>query len=202
MKVRFAPDFYILHFTFYILKTYVLLAPGFEIAEATLPIDILRRARIDVVTVSINNEAIVPASNGVKVVADQMIGATDFADGDMLFLPGGMPGSLNLRDSKEVAAVISQYAEAGKWLAAVCAAPMVYGLMGLLEGHRATCYPGFEKDLLGAIPVKETCVRDGQFITGCGAGAGFALGREMAAVLVGEDTANAVLRQMMFEVYA
>lgn len=184
------------------MKTYVLLAPGFEIAEATLPIDILKRARIDVVTVSVNNDPIVPASNGVKVVADQLIESSDFSDGDMLFLPGGMPGSNNLRDSKEVAAVIRQYAQEGKWLAAVCAAPMVYGLMGLLEGHRATCYPGFEKDLLGATPVQETCVRDGQFITGCGAGAGFALGREMAAVLVGEDAANAVLRQMMFQVYA
>ena len=184
------------------MKTYVLLAPGFEIAEATLPIDILRRARIEVTTVSINNETIVPASNGVKVVADQLLSATDFSDGDMLFLPGGMPGSINLRDSAEVAAVIRQFAEAGKFLAAVCAAPMVYGLMGLLEGHRATCYPGFEKDLLGATHVKETAVRDGQFITGCGAGAGFALGREMVAALVGEDTADAVLRQMMFQVYA
>lgn len=183
------------------MKTYVLLATGFEIAEATLPIDILKRARVEVVTVSVDNEPVVAASNGVRIVADQALSATDFSDADMLFLPGGMPGSINLRDSQEVAAVIRQFAADGKWLAAVCAAPMVYGLMGLLEGRRATCYPGFEKDLLGATPVKETCVRDGQFITGCGAGAGFALGREMAAVLVGEDTADAVLRQMMFEVY-
>lgn len=184
------------------MKVYVLLAPGFEIAEATLPIDILKRARIEVVTVSINDEAIVPASNGVKVVADQLIAATDFSDGQMLFLPGGMPGSINLRDSEAVAKVIREFAADGRWLAAVCAAPMVYGLMGLLEGHRATCYPGFEKDLLGATPVKETAVGDGQFITGCGAGAGFALGREMVVALVGEETADAVLRQMMFQVYA
>lgn len=184
------------------MKTYVLLAPGFEIAEATLPIDIMRRARIEVVTVSISSESIVSASNGVKVVADQLMAETDFQDGDMLFLPGGMPGSNNLRDSSAVASVIRQYAEAGKFLAAVCAAPMVYGLMGLLDGHRATCYPGFEKDLLGATHVKQTAVRDGQFITGCGAGAGFALGREMVAALVGEETADAVLRQMMFQVYA
>lgn len=183
------------------MKTYVLLAPGFEIAEATLPIDILRRARVEVVTVSVSNDPVVPASNGVKVVADQLFNATDFSDGDMLFLPGGMPGSLNLRDSKEVAEVIREYDSQHKWLAAVCAAPMVYGLMGLLNGRRATCYPGFEKDLLGATPVKETSVRDGHFITGCGAGAGFALGRDMAAALVGDDTADAVLRQMMFQVY-
>lgn len=183
------------------MKTYVLLAPGFEIAEATLPIDILKRARVEVETVSISDDLIVAASNGVKVVADRLLKDGGLEDGDMLFLPGGMPGSLNLRDSEPVATLINQYAEAGKWLAAVCAAPMVYGLMGLLNGEKATCYPGFEKDLLGAEHQKKTCVRSGQFITGCGAGAGFALGREMAAVLVGEDTADAVLRQMMFQVY-
>lgn len=183
------------------MKTYVLLAPGFEIAEATLPIDILKRARVEVETVSISDDPVVAASNGVKVVADRLLKDGGLENGDMLFLPGGMPGSLNLRDSEPVAAVINQYAEAGKWLAAVCAAPMVYGLMGLLNGEKATCYPGFEKDLLGAEPQKKTCVRSGQFITGCGAGAGFALGREMAAVLVGEETADAVLRQMMYQVY-
>ena len=184
------------------MKVYVALAEGFEIAEATLPIDILKRARVEVQTVSISGNAVVAASNGVKVVADLLLAEADLSDGDMLFLPGGMPGSLNLAASEPLAEVIRQYASEGRWLAAVCAAPMVYGRMGLLEGHKATCYPGFEKDLLGATPLKQTCVRDGQFITGCGAGAGFSLGREMAAVLVGEETADAVLRQMMFQVYA
>lgn len=183
------------------MKVYVMLATGFEIAEAMVPIDILKRARIEAVTVSVENLDVVAASNGVRVVPDLKIADADLSDGDMLFLPGGMPGSINLRDNVAVAQVITQYHEAGKWLAAVCAAPMVYGLMGLLNGEKATCFPGFEKDLLGAEPQKKTVVRSGKFITGCGAGAGFALGREMAAALVGEDTGNAVLRQMMFEVY-
>ena len=183
------------------MKVYILLAQGFEIAEAMLPLDILRRARVEVCTVSIGQEHTVTASNGTPVVADKLLKDSDLSDGDMLFLPGGMPGSNNLRDSEAVANVIRAYDAAGKWLAAVCAAPMVFGLMGLLKGHEATCFPGFEKDLLGATPVKKTCVRSGHFITGCGAGAGFALGREMAAVLVGEDTADAVLRKMMFQVY-
>lgn len=183
------------------MKVYVALAEGFEIAEATLPIDILKRARIEVQTVSISENSVVKASNGIQVVADSLLSKTDLSDGDMLFLPGGMPGSLNLAASESLAVVIHQFVADGKWLAAVCAAPMVYGKMGLLEGLHATCYPGFEKDLLGAIPEKKTCVLDGQFITGCGAGAGFALGRQMAAVLVGDDTADAVLRQMMFQVY-
>lgn len=183
------------------MKVYILLAQGFEIAEAMLPLDILRRARVEVCTVSIGQEHTVTASNGMPVVADKLLKDSDLSDGDMLFLPGGMPGSNNLRDSEAVANVIRAYDAAGKWLAAVCAAPMVFGLMGLLKGEEATCFPGFEKDLLGATPVKKTCVRSGHFITGCGAGAGFALGREMAAVLVGEDTADAVLRKMMFQVY-
>lgn len=183
------------------MKAYVALAPGFEIAEATLPIDILKRARVEVVTVSVSGEEIVPASNGVRVVADMPLADNTLSDGDLLFLPGGMPGSLNLEKSEPLATVIRQYVQDGKWLAAVCAAPMVYGKMGLLNGLRATCYPGFEQDLLGATLCKETCVKDGQFITGCGAGAGFAIGRQMVAVLVGEETADAVLRQMMFNVY-
>ena len=179
-----------------------MLAPGFEIVEATLPIDILKRARVEVKTVSIMPDAVVPASNSVQVVADLLLQDADLSDGDMLFLPGGMPGSINLSQCEPLADVIRQYAESGKWLAAICAAPFIYGQMGLLKGLRATCYPGFEKDLLGATPVKETCVRDGQFITGCGAGAAFALGHEMVSVLVSPATADAVLRQMMYQVYA
>lgn len=183
------------------MKVYVMLSEGFEIAEAMVPIDILRRARVEVKTVSIGENQIVTSSNGTPVVADLILVQNDVCDGDMLFLPGGMPGSMNLRDSQPVAEVIKKYHKAGKWLSAVCAAPMVYGLMGIMEGEKATCYPGFEKDLLGAEFQKKTAVRSGQFITGCGAGAVFALGREMVAALVGEDTADAVLRQMMFQVY-
>ena len=183
------------------MKTYVALAPGFEIAEATLPIDILKRAGVEVITVSITGEQIVPASNGVRVVADTLLNDADLSDGDMLFLPGGMPGSSNLAACQPLAEIIREYNNAGKYLAAVCAAPMVYGLMGLLDGKKATCYPGFEDKLLGANFQKKTSVCDGNMITGCGAGAGFALGRDMAAALVGEKAADAVLAKMMFQVY-
>ena len=178
-----------------------MLAEGFEEAEALVPFDILFRARVEVVLVSISDSLNVTSSHGVTVVANSLLSDTDLSDGDLLFLPGGMPGSNHLAESEPLAKVISEYAEQGKWLAAVCAAPMVYGRMGLLNGHKATCYPKFEDQLLGAEVLQKTCVRDGQFITGCGAGACFAIGREMAEVLVGKDTADAVLRQMMFNVY-
>ncbi|MBR0036545.1 MAG: DJ-1/PfpI family protein [Bacteroidales bacterium] len=183
------------------MKTYVLLADGFEIAEAMLPIDMLKRARIEVVTLSISSQLVVTASCGIPVVADALLSETDLNDGDLLFLPGGMPGTTNLRNSPLVTDTILTYFKAGKWLGAICAAPSAFGVLGILKGQEATCYPGFEKDLLGATPLKKTCVRSGQFITGCGAGAAFQVGRELVAVLVGEDTADAVLRQMMFEVY-
>ena len=182
-------------------KVYILLAPGFEETEAILPYDILHRARVEVQFVSVNGEPYVTSSHGVPVGTSLFLAESNLMDGDMLFLPGGMPGSINLRDSEAVDKVVRAYDAAGKWLAAVCAAPMVLGVKGLLEGQKATCYPGFEKYLAGAEPQKKTCVRSEHFITGCGAGAGFALGREMAAVLVGEDTADAVLRQMMYQVY-
>lgn len=184
------------------MKVYIMLADGFEEAEAMIPYDILFRSKVEVVLVSVMGRQQVTSSHGVPVIASQLIEEADLSDGDMLFLPGGMPGSRTLSLCEPLAEVIKQYHEAGKWLAAICAAPMVYGLMGLLEGKAATCYPGFEDKLLGANAQQKTCVRDGQFITGCGAGAGFALGREMAAVLVGEETADNVIKQMMFQVYA
>lgn len=183
------------------MKAYIMLADGFEEAEAIIPYDILFRARVEVALVSITGKLNVKSSHGVEIVANSLLESTDLSDGDLMFLPGGMPGAVTLSESEPLAIEITKYAEAGKWLAAICAAPMVYGKMGLLNGLKATCYPHFEDDLLGADVQKKTCVRDGHFITGCGAGAGFAIGHEMAEVLVGKDTADAVLRQMMFQVY-
>lgn len=180
------------------MKAYILLAEGFEEVEAIVPYDILTRARVDVRLVSVTGHPVVTSSHGVPVTASLAIESADLSDGDLLFLPGG---SLKLRDSEEAASVIRRYDEAGKWIAAICAAPMILGQMGLLRDRKATCFPGFEKDLLGAEFQRKSVVRDGHIITACGAGASFAIGREMAAVLVGEDTANAVLRQMMFQVY-
>ena len=180
------------------MKAYILLAEGFEEVEAIVPYDILHRARVDVQMVSVTGQPVVTSSHGVPVTASLAIATADLSDGDMIFLPGG---SLRLRDSEEALDAVRRYDAAGKWIAAICAAPMILGQMGLLRGRKATCFPGFEQDLLGAEFQRKTVVRDGHIITACGAGAAFAIGREMAAALVGEDTANAVLRQMMFQVY-
>jgi len=183
-------------------KVYVALADGFEEAEAILPYDILYRAGAEVVKFSISDSLMVTSSHGVTMQADALLADIDAGDGDMLFLPGGMPGSTNLAHSEALASLISDYVAGGKYLVAVCAAPMVFGQLGLLDGKRATCYPGFEDTLTGARLLKETVVHDGQFITGCGAGAGFVLGAKMVEVLMGKEAADAVLHQMMFGVYA
>lgn len=183
------------------MKVYMMLADGFEEAEAIIPYDILKRARIEVSLVSVTGEKNVTSSHGVEMVAHELLEDTDLSDGDLLFLPGGMPGTLNLEACEALIAEIKKYNEAGKWLAAICAAPSIFGHLGMLEGKKATCYPHFDDQLTGAEVTHKTCVRDGKFITGCGAGAGFAIGREMVSVLISEDTANAVLRQMMYQVY-
>ncbi len=184
------------------MKVYVMLAPGFEITEATLPIDIMRRAKIDVETVSITQFNEVESANGVVVLADSLLEDTDLSDGDLLYLPGGMPGATNLSNCEPLRDAILEYNKDGKWLAAICAAPLVYGRMGLLDGKNATCYPGFEPELKGAIMLKQTVVRDKNFITGCGPGAAFAMGHKIVSVLVSQETADAILKQMMFQVYS
>jgi 4-methyl-5(b-hydroxyethyl)-thiazole monophosphate biosynthesis len=184
------------------MKVYILLATGFEESEALIPFDILKRAGVEPVLCSITEDLAVTSSHGVTVQAATSLTANVLSDGAMLFLPGGMPGSLNLADSEAVTKAVKQYAAEGKWVAAVCAAPLVLGRLGLLQGRDATCYPGFEEELKGAKPLQEEVVVDGPFITACGAGACFALGAKMVEVLKDATLAKKTLRQMMFDVYA
>lgn len=182
-------------------KVYIALAEGFEESEALLPLDILHRAKIEVETVSITDSLEVTSAHAVTIKADRLLKDSNLLDADMLFLPGGMPGSLNLAASVALAEVIKSFANADKYLVAVCAAPLVLGQLGLLQGRKATCYPGFEDKLIGAETVKETVVKDGKIITGCGAGAGFALGAKMVEVLESKELGETILKQMMFQVY-
>ncbi len=174
------------------MKTYVMLAPGFEIAEATVPIDIMRRAGIDVQIVSITPFNDVEASNGVVVVADALLEDTDLSDGDLIFLPGGMPGATNLSDCEPLRESILQYNAAGKWLAAICAAPLVYGRLGLLNGKNATCYPGFESQLEGATYTAELVTEDGNITTGEGPAAAMPYGYKLLSYYASADVVEAL----------
>ena len=129
---------------------YVFLATGFEDIEAIAPVDIIRRAGLKVQTVSITGERIVTSAHGVGIVADLLLSEVDYSKAEMLVLPGGLPGSTNLDACKPLTDAIKRHYEAGGAIAAICAAPLVFGHLGLLKGRRATCYPGVDTELKGA----------------------------------------------------
>ena len=125
----------------------IFLAEGFEESEALLPLDILRRGGVDAITVSVSSDKVVKSSHGVQIVADAVMSEISADDVQMIILPGGLPGATNLDACAELDKLIMDFAAAGKPMAAICAAPMVYGKRGLLKGKKATCYPGFDKYL-------------------------------------------------------
>ena len=149
-------------------KVYEFLANGFEEVEGLGPVDILRRGGVDVKTVSVTGTPWVETSHGITLKADLTIEEADLSDADMLLLPGGLPGATNLRDHEGVRkALVAQAAKGGR-IGAICAAPLVLGSLGLLEGKKATCYPGFEDELKGCNYKEELVVTDGNIITGRG----------------------------------
>lgn len=178
---------------------YAFLANGFEDVEALGVIDVCRRANLEVKTVSIMPTEVVESAHGVKMVADTMFADNDYSDADMLFLPGGMPGAQNLNDHEGLCNVILAHHKTGKPLAAICAAPMVYGNLGILNGIKATCYPGFEKFLTGADYTAALTEHDGQFFTGKGPAAALQLGYDIVAHFCGTETANALRQGMMYK---
>ena len=154
------------------MKTiFVFLADGFEEIEALAPVDILRRAGLSVKTVSVMEEQVVAGAHGVPVLADVMFDEVNAEDAEMILLPGGLPGATNLDAHQGLSQMILDFAKEEKPLAAICAAPLVFGNRGLLEGKKATCYPGFETYLKGAQYTAALVEKDGNFITGKGPGA-------------------------------
>ena len=171
---------------------YVFLADGFEETEAIAPIDMIRRAEKDVVTVGINSDTI-RSSHGVVMLAD----ITDMQvvmdeRVEMIVLPGGMPGTLGLEQSPVVQAAIDYCVEKNIPIGAICAAPSIIGKKGLLNGKEATCFPGFEKYLVGAKLSEEKVVTDGIFTTAAGAGVAVEFGLELVRVLCGEPEYKAI----------
>ena len=177
---------------------YTFLATGFEDIEALAPIDIMRRAGLPVETVSITGERIVTSAHAVGFVTDRLLSEIDFEDAELLFLPGGMPGATNLDACQPLREGLVAHYKAGRQIAAICAAPLVLGHLGLLEGRRATCYPGFETELYGADYTAALVEQDGQFITGKGPGAAMELGYVLVERLKDKPTADALREGMMY----
>ncbi len=172
---------------------YMFLANGFEEVEALCPLDLLRRAGLEVTTVGVGGEAVI-GSHGIQVQAD--IPDTMYRDSkpEMIILPGGMPGTTNLDNSKAVENALRAAEANNAYLAAICAAPMVLGKRGYLNGKKATCFPGFEEHLVGAEATGASVVVDGRVITAKGMGVALEFGLALVAVLCGKDKAEELRR--------
>ena len=173
---------------------YMFLANGFEEVEALAPLDLLRRAGCDVTTVAVGGGDTVVGAHGIAVSAD--IPDTMFRDSkpEMIILPGGMPGTKHLDASRTVDIALRTAANAGAYIAAICAAPMVLGKRGYLQGKAAVCFPGFEEYLEGAIlqPKGVNVAVDGKIITAVGMGVAIDFGLELVEVLKGKEAAAAL----------
>lgn len=168
-------------------KVALFLANGFEEIEALGTVDILRRAEIPVTTVSIYKEKEVTGAHNMTVVADTIYDELDFSTVDVLVLPGGMPGAQYLNEHDGLKEQVKLFAERGNKVAAICAAPMVLGGLNLLEGKKATCYPGFESKLIGAETSADSVVVSDNIITGKGPAFVFDFALQLVEEIVGAD---------------
>lgn len=180
------------------MKLFTFLAEGFEEIEALTVVDLVRRAGMDAVMVSVTDTKEVKGSHGITVAADAIIADINMEEGDMLFLPGGMPGTLNLQKCQTLMDHILSHHQQGKRLAAICAAPSVYGKLGLLKGRKATCFPGFEQELQGAEVVSDVVVTDGNITTGRGMGTAIDLGLEIVRLYQGDEAADELGVQIQY----
>ena len=179
-------------------KAYVFLADGFEEIEGLTVVDLLRRAKIYVDTISIMDDYIVHGAHGINVRTEDLFDEVDFDEFDMVVLPGGMPGTLHLLDHATVNEVIKKFAGEGKLVAAICAAPSVLGAAGILEGRRATCHPGFEEKLTGAATSEDAVVVDGNIITSRGLGTAIEFAAEIVAYLLDESAAKSLKESVVY----
>lgn len=179
------------------MKVYVYLAKGFEEIEALTIVDILRRVNIQVDMISITGELAVEGAHNIKIMTDMLIEDANSINGEMIILPGGMPGTTHLGEHKELEKIILDFNQNKKYIGAICAAPSILGKLNLLEGRKATCYPGFEKYLYGAEYVKESVVKSDHIITSQGPGTAMKFALELVKVLKGESIAADLQKQLI-----
>lgn len=176
---------------------YMLLGTGFEETEAVAPLDLLRRAGVDVLTVGIDGKT-VTGSHKIKVEADITIGEMDLTTMEMIVIPGGLGGVASLRACPEALEALRFGWENGKYVAAICAGPTVLADLGIMDGKKATCYPGQEIHMGSAIMQEnQAVVVDGKVITGTSAGTAIPFGLALVAALKGRETAEAIRKQIV-----
>jgi 4-methyl-5(b-hydroxyethyl)-thiazole monophosphate biosynthesis len=180
-------------------KVVIVLADGFEEIEAITPIDVLKRAELDVTVAGLESK-VVKGSHGTPIETDCLL--SDISETpDCIFLPGGLPGSKNLAKSNLVKDLIHKINDDGKTIAAICAAPaLVLNPTGLLKGRRATCYPGFEKHFDDSVTfVRERVVEDGNILTSRGPGTALEFSIHLAGILAGEETARQLSKGLLLK---
>lgn len=177
----------------------VLLADGFEEVEALTAVDLLRRARVYVDTVSITEDYKVHGAHGINVQTEDLFEEVNFDEFDMIVLPGGMPGTTNLMAHPGVRQIVTAFAQAGKPVGAICAAPMILADLGLLQGKKATCYPSCEENMQGAVLTGAPVTVDGNLITSRGVGTAIDFALELISVLVGKEMAKKIASDIVYE---
>ena len=176
---------------------YMLLGTGFEETEAIAPLDLLRRAGVDVMTVGVTGKTVY-GSHNIGIEADITIGEMDLTNLEMIILPGGLGGVASARASKPAMDALKFAWDNGKFVAAICAGPTVLADLGITDGKNATCYPGCESGMGSATMISDAaCVRDGKLITGTSAGCAIPFGLALIAALKGQEVADAVARQIV-----
>ena len=179
-------------------KIGIFMADGCEEIEGLTVVDVVRRAKMEIVMLSITGKKEVTSSHGVTFLADALAEETGYEDLDGIVLPGGMPGTMHLLENETVNAVIRKFAEEGKMVAAICAAPSVLGAAGLLEGKHATCHPGFEEKLTGATTSEDEVVVDGNIITSRGMGTAIPFAFEIVRYFTDDETVEHVRQGLVY----
>jgi 4-methyl-5(b-hydroxyethyl)-thiazole monophosphate biosynthesis len=183
----------------FIMKVYVMLADGFEDIEALSVVDVLRRGGVEVMTVSIKRDKFVVSAHDVPVAADKSLGDIEVSPHDMIVIPGGLKGVQGLSKSKELEDILIKHQANNGLLAAICAGPTIPGKLGFYKGVKATCYPGCEEDLLGAITSDEPVVVDKNFITSRAPATALAFSYKLLEIVKDEDTAEKIMKGMLFK---
>ncbi len=175
---------------------YMFLGTGFEETEAIAPLDLLRRAGIEVKTVGLNGP-VITGSHKIPVVADMEIGDLDISDAEMIVLPGGLGGVASIRGCSAAMEAVGKVWKAGKFCAAICAGPTVLADLGITDGKNATCYPGCEEGMGKANMINAAAVRDGKLITGTSAGCAVPFGLMLIEALKGREEADRIAKQIV-----
>ena len=175
---------------------YMLLGTGFEETEAIAPLDLLRRAGVEIATVGLNGKVIY-GGHGIGVEADLEVGQMDLTNLEMIILPGGLGGVASIKGCPAAMDAIRFAHENSKFVAAICAGPTILAQLGITDGTHATCYPGCEEQMGTAIMENAAAVTDGRVITGTSAGCAIPFGLQLIAALKGQEAAEAIAKQIV-----